>query len=106
MQREWKLVAALEDVQGILDLSEDRLRRCMNHRSIQTGHLISWLAQDFGIVRIRAILSWATPAPCAFPDRAPVWGNREDTLILLPPLLVWADEDHRFVALPGDVIAE
>ncbi len=28
------------------------------------------------------------------------------TLILLPPLLVWADEDHRFVALPGDVIAQ
>ena len=28
------------------------------------------------------------------------------TLILLPPLLVWADEDHHFVALPGDVIAE
>ena len=28
------------------------------------------------------------------------------TLVLLPPLLVWADEDHRFVALPGDAIAE
>ena len=24
-------------------------------------------------------------APCAFPNKAPVWGNREDTLILLPP---------------------
>jgi hypothetical protein len=37
------------------------------------------------LIPIRAILSWASPAPCAFPERAPVWGNREDTLILLPP---------------------
>jgi hypothetical protein len=28
------------------------------------------------------------------------------TLILLPPLLVWADEDRRFVALPGDAVTE
>lgn len=37
------------------------------------------------LIPIRAVLSWANPAPCAFPNKAPVWGNREDTLILLPP---------------------
>lgn len=37
------------------------------------------------LVPIRAVLSWASPAPCPFPNKAPVWGNREDTLILLPP---------------------
>jgi hypothetical protein len=37
------------------------------------------------LIPIRAILSWNSPAPCAFPNKAPVWGNREDTLILLPP---------------------
>jgi len=37
------------------------------------------------LVRIRAILSWNSPAPCPFPNKPPVWGNREDTLILLPP---------------------
>jgi hypothetical protein len=37
------------------------------------------------LIPIRAILSWASAAPCAFPNKAPVWGNREDTLILLPP---------------------
>lgn len=28
------------------------------------------------------------------------------TLVLLPPILVWADEDHHLVAVPGDVIAQ
>jgi predicted RND superfamily exporter protein len=28
------------------------------------------------------------------------------TLILLPPLLVWADEDHRFAGVPGEAVAE
>lgn len=37
------------------------------------------------LLRIRAILSWASAAPCGFPNRPPVWGNHEDTLILLPP---------------------
>jgi len=37
------------------------------------------------LIPIRAILSWNAPALCPFPNQAPVWGNREDTLILLPP---------------------
>src|SRR5262249_24088160 len=37
------------------------------------------------LVHIRAILSWNSVAPCAFPNKAPVWGNHEDTLILLTP---------------------
>jgi predicted RND superfamily exporter protein len=28
------------------------------------------------------------------------------TLVLLPPLLVWADEDHHFLNVPADAIAE
>ena len=37
------------------------------------------------VVRIRAILSWQTPAPCANPNYIPVWGNREETLIHVKP---------------------
>jgi hypothetical protein len=37
------------------------------------------------VVRIRAILSWQTPAPCANPNYVPVWGNREETLIHIKP---------------------
>jgi hypothetical protein len=37
------------------------------------------------VVRIRAILSWAMPAPCANPGYIPVWGNRLDTLVQLQP---------------------
>lgn len=37
------------------------------------------------VIPIRAILSWNAPAECPFPNRPPVWGNHEDTLILLAP---------------------
>jgi hypothetical protein len=37
------------------------------------------------IIPVRAIMSWNSVPPCPFPNRTPVWGNREDTLILLPP---------------------
>ncbi len=37
------------------------------------------------LVRIRAILSWNTPAPCADPQHVPTWGNREETVIHLTP---------------------
>lgn len=37
------------------------------------------------VVRIRAILSWNTPVPCANPNRVPTWGNREETLINIAP---------------------
>jgi hypothetical protein len=37
------------------------------------------------LIPIRAILSWQIPPPCADPNYVPVWGNREQTLICLPP---------------------
>ena len=37
------------------------------------------------VVRIRAILSWNSPAPCANPNHVPAWGNREETLINIAP---------------------
>jgi hypothetical protein len=37
------------------------------------------------VVRIRAILSWNAPAPCANPNYVPAWGNREETLINIAP---------------------
>ena len=37
------------------------------------------------VVRIRAILSWQVPPPCANPNYVPVWGNREETLIHIKP---------------------
>jgi hypothetical protein len=33
---------------------------------------------------IRAMLSWHVPHPCNSPDKPPVWGNAEDTVILIP----------------------
>jgi hypothetical protein len=38
------------------------------------------------VVRIRAILSWNVPAPCANPNHVPTWGNREETLINSAPV--------------------
>ncbi|HEY3136051.1 MAG TPA: hypothetical protein VGL29_08485 [Blastocatellia bacterium] len=37
------------------------------------------------VVKIRAILSWQVPPPCANPNFIPIWGNREETLILIGP---------------------
>jgi hypothetical protein len=37
------------------------------------------------LVRMRAILSWATPPPID-PDYKPVWGGREETTVLLTPM--------------------
>lgn len=37
------------------------------------------------IIPIRAILSWATPIPCATPNATPVWGNRLETLVHVRP---------------------
>jgi hypothetical protein len=36
------------------------------------------------VVPIRAILSWNEVPECGNPDWVPVWGNREETLILIP----------------------
>lgn len=38
------------------------------------------------VVRIRAILSWNVPVPCANPNQVPTWGNREETLINIAPI--------------------
>ena len=38
------------------------------------------------VVRVRAILSWNTPVPCADPNKVPRWGNREETLINIGPV--------------------
>ena len=37
------------------------------------------------VVPIRAILSWNEAPDCGDPSWRPVWGNREETLILIPP---------------------
>ncbi len=37
------------------------------------------------LIRIRAILSWQVAPPCGNPNYVPVWGNRLETLICLPP---------------------
>ena len=37
------------------------------------------------VVPIRAILSWNDVPECGNPNWVPVWGNREETLILIPP---------------------
>jgi len=37
------------------------------------------------VVPIRAILSWNEVPDCGNPNWVPTWGNREDTLILIPP---------------------
>ena len=37
------------------------------------------------IVRLRGILSWATPPPPGNPDWVPVWGNREECRIQIQP---------------------
>lgn len=35
--------------------------------------------------RVRAILSWAVPPAPSNPNATPHWGNRQDTLVLIPP---------------------
>lgn len=37
------------------------------------------------VVPIRAILSWNDVPDCGNPNWVPTWGNREDTMILIPP---------------------
>jgi peptidoglycan hydrolase-like protein with peptidoglycan-binding domain len=40
------------------------------------------------LVRVRAILSWNVPVPCANPNQVPRWGNREETLINIAPAMI------------------
>ncbi|HEX2029756.1 MAG TPA: hypothetical protein VHF25_17385 [Nitriliruptorales bacterium] len=37
------------------------------------------------LIPVRAILSWEVAPPCANPDYVPVWGNREETVVHVPP---------------------
>ncbi|HMG47243.1 MAG TPA: hypothetical protein VK614_07265 [Allosphingosinicella sp.] len=37
------------------------------------------------VIPIRAILSWATPVPCATPNATPTWGNRMETFVHVKP---------------------
>jgi hypothetical protein len=37
------------------------------------------------LIPVRAILSWGVAPPCSNPNYVPVWGNREETLIQVPP---------------------
>jgi hypothetical protein len=57
------------------------------------------------LIPIRAILSWASVPDCAFPNKPPVWGNREDTLILLPPGKTTVPGDYKPVLFNISTIA-
>ena len=37
------------------------------------------------VIKIRAILSWATKVPCATPNATPTWGNRLETYVHVKP---------------------
>lgn len=52
------------------------------------------------VVPIRAILSWNVPVPCSSPGQVPTWGNREETLIHIPPV-VQAPAGH--IAILGGI---
>jgi hypothetical protein len=54
------------------------------------------------IVRLRGILSWATPPPPGNPNYVPVWGNREECRIQLHPGKL---EGHiPFIETVGDIL--
>ena len=56
------------------------------------------------IIPIRAILSWQTAAPCGNPDYVPVWGNREETAVLVEPGDVFhPGEAYPFVSSVGQM---
>jgi hypothetical protein len=46
------------------------------------------------VVKIRAILSWQVPPPCANPNFIPIWGNRLETLIQIKPGAVIPPDTH------------
>lgn len=52
------------------------------------------------VVRIRAILSWNVAVPCNDPNKVPVWGNREETLINIAP---FAGEPAGKIAILGGI---
>lgn len=60
--------------------------------------------QGARIMKIRAILSWQQPAPCANPNFIPVWGNREETLVhIRPGIEVNPGEQVPLLTAVGDI---
>jgi len=60
--------------------------------------------QGARIMKIRAILSWQQPPPCANPNFIPVWGNREETLIHIKPgIEVKPGEQVPLLTAVGDI---
>jgi hypothetical protein len=47
------------------------------------------------LVKIRAMLSWSVPHSCANPNKPPVWGNAQDTVVQIPPGPVVEPGDFR-----------
>jgi hypothetical protein len=56
------------------------------------------------VVKLREILSWETPPPVD-PNWVPAWGGREDTTVLLSPLINKEDTDKLtpFITAAGRV---
>jgi hypothetical protein len=53
--------------------------------------------------KIRATLSWQTPPPPGNPNFVPTWGNREETLILIPAGPKVGDAQVPFLSAAGDI---
>ena len=56
------------------------------------------------LIPIRAILSWATPVPCATPNRRPVWGNRLETLVHVRPGRVIDNGAEPLISSVGGIV--
>jgi len=54
-------------------------------------------------VKIRAILSWQVPPPCADPNYVPVWGNREETIIHIAPGPSVGEDQVPFLSSVGNI---
>ena len=56
------------------------------------------------IVKVRAILSWEVAPPAWDPNYIPRWGNRRDTLILIPPGPTVEEGDHTpYISVIGNM---
>jgi hypothetical protein len=53
-------------------------------------------------LRVRAILSWGVQPP-PDPNFVPVWGNREETVVLVPPGPVVGTDQVPFISAVGDI---
>ena len=60
--------------------------------------------QGARLMKIRAILSWQQPPPCANPNFIPIWGNREETTIHIKPgIVVPPGEQLPFLTAIGNI---